>query len=114
LNDDLIVARTGSGSQNETASPRCFVSTDKSPQIVIETIKRSEYGKSVVIRFYECCRTRGTTRLTFGMPLKEARLCNLLEEPIKELELNGNSIEVPYKPYEIISILVEFDKGEAK
>ena len=85
-----------------------FVRSVKSPEIVIETIKRSEDLKAVVFRFYETCRTHGRTKIKFGFPVKRAWRCNLLEVPYEALDCESNSVEISYKPYEIISLLVQY------
>ena len=44
--------------------------------------------------------------LNLGFAVKEAYLCNLVEENIKKLEVNDNQVAVNYKNFEIITLRV--------
>ena len=80
-----------------------LVSCD-SPNIVIETVKPAEDGRGYIVRFYESNRQRGRARLEFSPGLKSAELVNLLEEKFADADLDGSTVTVDYKPFEIISI----------
>ena len=45
------------------------------------------------------------------MPFTEAVSCNLLEDPGEPLETDGDEIVVPYRPHEIVSVLVQVSTG---
>jgi alpha-mannosidase len=86
--------------------PRSFASVDD-PNLVLDTIKRAEDSDAIVLRLYEAHGARGTARLRLGFPATAgARRCNLLEDPGEPLEMRDGIVEVPYRPYEIVSLLV--------
>ncbi len=100
LNDPLIVRYQDAESSLPPATaedgtpaaqgpyPPSLVSCD-APNIVIETVKRAEDGKGVIVRFYETQRIRGAVNLAFGFPVKAVYRTNLLEETAGEAEGRG-------------------------
>jgi alpha-mannosidase len=76
------------------------------PNLVLDTIKRAEGGDALVIRLYEAHGARGTASLRLGFPVHSARFANLLEDPAEPARVEGDAIEVPYRPYEIVTLLV--------
>jgi alpha-mannosidase len=76
------------------------------PDLVLDTIKRAEDGDALIVRLYEAHGGRGTARISFGFPVREARLTTLLEEDGAELPLRDGVIEVAYSPFELITIAV--------
>jgi alpha-mannosidase len=87
------------------AEPRSLASIDD-PNLVLDTIKRAEDGDALVLRLYEAHGARGTATLRLGLPFASARFANLLEDPGEPAEVDGDSIAVPYRPYEIVTLLV--------
>ena len=75
--------------------------------VVIETIKRAEDGKGVVIRMYEAENSYTKTKLTVNTAFEKAYICNLLEETESEACVSGNSIDVVLKPYEVVTVLLK-------
>lgn len=84
-----------------------FVSTD-ADNIVVETVKRSEDGKGVVVRAYESINALTPFSLTFARPVKKAWRTNLLEEKREELEVDGKTVKTVAAPYGLVTVLVEF------
>jgi alpha-mannosidase len=84
---------------------RSFAAVDH-PNLVLDTIKRAEDGEALVVRLYEAHGARGTASLELGFPVRSARFANLLEDPGEQARVHGGSIEVPYAPYEIVTLLV--------
>jgi alpha-mannosidase len=82
-----------------------FASVDD-PNLVVDTIKRAEESDAVLIRLVEMHGGRGTARLRLGFPAGEARFCNLLEDAGEALAVAEGTVEVPYRPHQIISLLV--------
>ena len=72
--------------------------------VIIETVKRAEDGNGVIVRMYECNRSRGLVRLNAGFPLESAHITNLLEETLETLEVDGRSITVFVKPFQIVTL----------
>lgn len=72
--------------------------------VIVETIKQAEDGNGVIVRFYECNRQRGVVTLHAGFALQAAYLCNLLEEEQETLLVMGNNVDVPIKPFQIMTM----------
>ena len=83
--------------------PRSFAAVDDA-NLVLDTIKRAEDSPAIVLRLYECHGARGTARLTVDLPFKSARFCNILEEEGAAAKVIGREIEIPYAPFQIISV----------
>jgi alpha-mannosidase len=89
-----------------STEPRSFAAVDD-PNLVIDTIKRAEDGDALVVRLYEAHGARGTARLRLGFPVRAARFANLLEDPGEPALVDGDAIEISYRPYEVITLLVD-------
>ena len=88
-----------------SAEPRSFAAVDDA-NLVLDTIKRAEDGDALVVRLYEAHGARGTATLRLGLPFTTARFANLLEDPGEAARVDGGAIEVPYRPYEIVTLLI--------
>ncbi len=74
----------------------------------LDACKKSEDGKSLVIRFHEYAGGKGKACVKFGFPVKEVRVCDLMERPADKVEaISGNAVSIQIKPYEIISLTVK-------
>jgi len=76
------------------------------PNLVLDTIKLAADSDAVVIRLVEMHGGRGTARLRLGFPFASARSCNLLEDPGPQLPVAGATVEVAYRPHQVISLLL--------
>jgi alpha-mannosidase len=105
LNDPLIVWAAGPNKQRVADSTKCepFISVDL-PSVVIETIKRAEDGRGIIVRAYESQRKRGQCTLTTAFPMTEAWRTNLLEENQEPLEIHGCHLHFHIKPYQIVTL----------
>ncbi len=88
-----------------TAQPRSLFSLDD-PNLVLDTVKRAEDSDALVLRLYEAHGARGEARLRVGLPFTDALSCNLLEDTGDPLVVEDGAIIVPYRPHQIISLLV--------
>ena len=102
LNDPLIL-RAVSGAADGGSATGSLVSLDAS-WAVIETVKRAEDGRGVIVRLYEHQRNRGRVTLRAGFPVAEAHICNLLEEDQTVLATSGDSVAIDLTPYQIVSV----------
>jgi alpha-mannosidase len=76
--------------------------------VVVETVKPAEDGDGVVVRLYEAHNSRGLARLTFVREVSSAEETNMLEERVGDLRFEGQVVDVPVRPYGIVSIRVRF------
>jgi alpha-mannosidase len=72
--------------------------------LVLDTIKRAEDSDALILRLYEAHGGRGTARLRLGVPFSRACLTDLLEDEGEELPVLDGTIEVAYRPWELITI----------
>ncbi|MFZ4506126.1 MAG: alpha-mannosidase [Fimbriimonas sp.] len=72
--------------------------------IVIETVKKAEFGDDLIVRLYESHNSRGRAELSCARPARKAYLCDLEENPLSELEIQDGLIGFDYKPFEIVTI----------
>jgi alpha-mannosidase len=82
-----------------------FVSGD-CDNVIIETVKKAEDSKDIVIRVYETWNKQTDCTLSFGDTVKSAVECNLMEDNEGALEVIDNKIKMTFKPFEIKSIKV--------
>jgi alpha-mannosidase len=84
-----------------------FARTDQ-PNITVETVKKAEKSDAIVVRIFEHANIRADATITFGLPIKSVRTVNLMEEgESKPLELTGNGVRLQFRPFEIVTLLVE-------
>jgi len=89
----------------ETTASGSLASVDD-PNLVLDTVKRAEDSDALVLRLYEAHGGRGTARIRLGVPFTAARRTNALEEGGSALGLAGDEIVVPYRPHELITVVV--------
>jgi len=90
------------------AGPMSFAAVEDDPNLVLDTIKRAEDSDALLLRLYECNGARGRARIRLGFPFERARRCNLLEDPESALlPSTDGAIEIAYRPWEIISVLID-------
>jgi alpha-mannosidase len=87
------------------AAPRSFLSIDDA-NLMIDTVKRAEDSDALVVRLYEAHGGRGRARLRLAWPVHGAVRCNLLEDAGEPLAVVDGAIEIPYRPHQILSVLV--------
>ena len=103
LNDPALAVRTERGAHASAAATTSLLSVD-SPNIVIETVKRAEDGNGLIVRLYECRRTRTQATLTASFGVAAAYRANIMEENQAELAAQGKTVTFVAKPYEIITL----------
>jgi alpha-mannosidase len=81
-----------------------FASVDG--DLVLETIKRAEGSGALVLRLYEPYGGRGESRVTLSAPFTRVTRTNLLEEDGEPVTVEDGVVVVPYRPREVITLLV--------
>ncbi len=76
--------------------------------VVVETLKKAEDDGSVILRAYETHNSKSTANITVGFDFKKVYLCDMLENNLKELDFNKNTVTVPFKNFEIITLKFTF------
>ncbi|MDX6409013.1 MAG: alpha-mannosidase [Gaiellaceae bacterium] len=89
-----------------TAAVEHFAAVED-PNLVLTTIKRAEDSDAIVLRLYEPYGARGVARVRLAVPFSTAHRANALEDEADRLEVDGDTIVVPYRPHEIVTVRVE-------
>ncbi|MCJ1303811.1 Glycoside hydrolase, 38 vacuolar alpha mannosidase [Hypocenomyce scalaris] len=80
----------------------------EAPNVVLETIKKSEDGSDLVIRAYEAYGGAAIASIDTSLRVNDATKVNLLEEKIGDLEVKrtsaGSSVSVAFKAFEVITL----------
>ncbi|WP_028058494.1 alpha-mannosidase [Candidatus Solirubrobacter pratensis] len=85
------------------AAPGSWASVDGG--LVLDTVKRAEDSDALVLRLYEPHGGRGEARVRLAAPLTAAVRANLLEDEGAPLELRDGEIVVPFRPWEIVTVI---------
>jgi alpha-mannosidase len=76
------------------------------PNIIIAAIKKAEDDNDIIIRLYEAGKSSGYAKLKFSIPVTGVSEVDLLEESPTEVALDGDEIEIVFKPFEIKTLKV--------
>jgi alpha-mannosidase len=77
------------------------------PDLVLDTVKLAEREDALVLRLFEAHGARGRARLELGVPAASVTRANLLEDAEEgDLALAGAAVEIDYRPFEIITLIV--------
>jgi alpha-mannosidase len=74
--------------------------------LVLDTIKRGERADDLVLRLYEPFGGRGVARVRLAAPFSEACLANALEDELADVTVEDGELVLPYRPHEILTVLV--------
>lgn len=80
------------------------------PNVILETVKPAETGDGIILRLYEACGGQAKTMLSFGIPIVEAAICDLLENPMEKIDCRKDQMELCFHPFEITTVKVYFDR----
>ena len=98
----VYAGRAGDGTLPENFS---MISCNRD-NVILETVKESEDGEDLILRMYETKNMRTKLNLTLGFDAKSAELCNLMEDTISDLVLDGRNIALTVQPFEIVTIRI--------
>jgi len=76
--------------------------------MVVTDLKKAEDVEGVIVRFFESEGRDGVARLTFFKQPKAAFECDLLENRLRRLSIDGRSVAVPVEKLATATVLVEF------
>lgn len=75
--------------------------------VIIETVKKAENSDATVVRMYDAYNRSAKAEPEFGFDIKEAYICDMLENKLEELAVENNKITVPVSAFEIVTVLVK-------
>jgi len=101
LNNPLMAAKTeGKGSLPATFS---MVKSNKA-NIFTDIVKKAEDSDATIVRLYDAYNMTSKPTLSFAFPVTKAEICDLLENTIAEVEVVNNTVTLPVKPFEIVTL----------
>lgn len=77
--------------------------------VVIETIKKCEERPSLILRLISMAGRDGRFTLHFPLAVKQAWICNLIEQRLEQLPITAQSVEIAMKGHEIMSVELVLD-----
>jgi len=81
-------------------------------KLALGSLKMAEDGRGVILRLYEPHGARGRCALLFDSGVKVAERVNLLEEQEGEpVEVEGNMVRLGVRPFEVLTLRLEFETG---
>lgn len=69
--------------------------------VILETVKQAEDGNGVIVRLYECENARTTTKLHWNRSIASVTECDLQENALTDVPVEGGTFKFTIKPYEI-------------
>ena len=81
--------------------------------IIIETMKLADDGGDMILRLYDAYNCFSTVGLQFGIPVGKVQVCDLMEQPLYELEIQkNNSVCVEVQNFEIVTLRIQIGAHE--
>lgn len=105
LNQPMLTAEVPA---QKGSLPECysFVSCD-SDNIIIETAKKAEDSDDIILRLYDAKNRRCNATLSFGFEVAGAELCDMMENPLEVLTVEDNTVTLPVKNFEIVTLKIK-------
>ncbi len=72
--------------------------------VVIETIKKCEERPSLILRLISMAGRDGRFTLHFPLAVKQAWVCNLIEQRLEQLPVTAQAVKIAMKGHEIVSV----------
>jgi alpha-mannosidase len=72
--------------------------------VVIDTVKKAEDDRAIIVRMYETHGCHGKRTFATGMPVKRVMETNLMEEEERTLTLHNGKVDISFKPFQIVTI----------
>ncbi|NMC04901.1 MAG: hypothetical protein GYA24_06805, partial [Candidatus Lokiarchaeota archaeon] len=93
-------------------SPRGFITVEPA-SVVVTAIKQSEDDPAeIVVRLLETSGSPATGTVSFDLPVRAARLLDLVERPVSGIEVHGSkSFTFSSKPHEILTLGITLDRA---
>ena len=92
-----------SGRRGKRAPLESLITSDCA-NVIIDTVKRAEDDKQVIIRMYEAGGIDCDAELGINIPCESIEEVNLMEEPVEVLAEATDSLKLSFKPFEIRTI----------
>ena len=75
--------------------------------VVVDTVKKAEDSADVVVRAYEAYdRRTAAAKFRFGFGVARAVLCDLMENELSELAVDGDTVTLPVGNFELVTLKI--------
>lgn len=104
LNHVLRQDKVGNPDEPLPAEGASFLDVN-TPGVMLVTWKGAENGNGAILRLQET--TGRATEATVGFPrmaIRSAKLCNAMEDDLRDLATNGKNVKLSFKPYEVLTV----------
>jgi alpha-mannosidase len=102
-----LLTRSTDNHQGMLPGAHSFVEV-QADNVVVTAMKKAENDDSVILRFYEWAGKDGAVKITLPPGAQSASDADLMERPIAQIAIQGDTIAVPTKPYEIKTVKITF------
>jgi alpha-mannosidase len=106
LNYKLVSIPTGKH-EGALAAEHSFVEAE-ADNVIVSAVKKAEDDGSLILRFYEWAGKTGDVKLQIPPGATSASEADLMERPEESVRLEGQTVSIPIKPYEIKTIKVQY------
>ena len=70
--------------------------------VFVDTVKPAEDGSGdVILRLYEAKRADTACELALRLPISSAQVCDMLENPVEDLDLSAGALRLHFHPFEV-------------
>jgi alpha-mannosidase len=76
-------------------------------ELALGSLKKAEDGRGVILRLYEPHGARGSATLRFASDVGRVERVDLLEEPERTVEVQGDEVLLDVRPFEVLTLRVE-------
>ncbi len=85
----------------------------EAPNVFIDTVKPAEDGSGdLILRLYEAKRADTRCALQLNIPFRQVLLCDMLENPLRELPSEEGRVEVHLGAFEVITLRLREAEGD--
>ena len=75
--------------------------------VIAETVKQAEDWNGIILRMYQAANITENISVKLNANVKRCSLCDMLENPLKELEIKERAVNITIKPFEVVTIKME-------
>jgi alpha-mannosidase len=105
---DYVVSQDKAGNPDRPlpGEGNSFLDT-ASKDVALITWKRAEDGKGSILRLQEISGKAATSKIQFPhIEVESAQLCSGVESNLKDLPVNQGSVQLSFKPFEVLTVRV--------
>ena len=74
--------------------------------VIVETVKKAENSRELVLRMYETSGASAQAKISFGIKIASATVVNMLEENPKKIKSTARGFKLNFVPFEIHTVKV--------